>query len=153
MDKNVKTSIDARKNAITSTYTLEGELKTKFDNLFKKIEDLGKTAKDSADFEAKFASSPLNQEYLDLFTEIATKNTATGLKGVANASGKSMGEMVAEGVMDQAGSRIKQAVMPTRAQINQAAYDKVRDIPGVGDAMAVKQHVDFFSRFKKQKDE
>ena len=153
MDQNVKTSIDARKNAITSTYALDGELKTKFDELFKKIEELGKTAKDSADFEAKFASSPLNQEYMDLFTEIATKNTATGLKGVANASGKSMGEMVAEGVMDQAGSRLKQAVMPTRAQINQAAYDKVRDIPGVGDAMTIKQHVDFFSRFRKKKDD
>ena len=153
MDQNVKTSIDARKNAITSTYALDGELKTKFDELFKKIEELGKTAKDSADFEAKFASSPLNQEYMDLFTEIATKNTATGLKGVANASGKSMGEMVAEGVMDQAGSRLKQAVMPTRAQINQAAYDTVRDIPGVGDAMTIKPPVDFFSRFRKKKDD
>ena len=150
MDQNVKTSIDAHKNAITSTYTLEGELKTKFDELFKKIEALGKTAKDSADFEAKFASSPLNQAYMDLFTEIATKNTATGLKGVESASGKSMGEMVAEGVMDQAGSRIKQAVIPTRAQVHQAAFDKARDIPGVGEAMAIKQHVDFFSRFKKK---
>ncbi|MBR3177543.1 hypothetical protein IKF27_01915 [Candidatus Saccharibacteria bacterium] len=153
MDQNVKTSIDARENAITSTYALDGELKIKFDELFKKIEELGKTAKDSADFEAKFASSPLNQEYMDLFTEIATKNTATGLKGVANASGASMGEIIAEGVMDQAGNRIKRAVMPTRAQINQAAYDKARDIPGVGDAMTIKQHVDFFSRFRKKKDD
>lgn len=153
MDQNIKTSIDARKNAITSTYTLEGELKTKFDELFKKIEELGKAAKDSADFEAKFASSPLNQEYMDLFTEIATKNTATGLKGVANASGASMGEIIAEEVMDQAGDRIKQAVMPTRAQIHQKAYDQARDIPVVGEAMTIKQHVDFFSRFRKKKDD
>lgn len=151
MDDNVKISIDARKNAITDTYELEGELKTKFDKLFKKIEDLGKTAKDSADFEAKFAASPLNKEYTDFFTEIATKNVS--LKNVAKASGTSIGEMVAEGVMDAAGSRIKQAVMPTRAQIHQKAFDQARDIPVVGDAMAVKQHVDFFSRFRKKKDD
>ena len=151
MDENVKTSIEARKTAITNTYELDGELKKKFDELFQKIEELGKTAKDSADFEAKFAASPLNQAYLDLFTEIATKNAATGLKGVANATNTSVGEMVAESVMDAAGSRLKQAVVPTRAQVNQAATDKLRSIPGVGDAMAVKQHLDFFSRFKNKK--
>ena len=153
MDENVKTSIEARKTAITNTYEVTGDLKTKFDELFKKIEELGKSAKDSADFEAKFAASPLNQEYVDLFTEIATKNTATGLKGAANAMNTSVGEMVSEEIMDAAGSRLKQAVSPTRAQINQAATDKLRSIPGVGDAMSVKQHLDFFSRFKKPKED
>ena len=152
MDKNIKTSIEARKTAITNNYELSGDLKTKFDELFKKIEELGKTAKDSADFEAKFAASPLNKAYTDFFTEVAMANTETGLKGVAKASGASVGEMVAEGVMDAAGSRLKQVVSPTRAQINQAATDKLRDIPGVGEAMSIKQHVDFFSRFKKPKD-
>ena len=55
--------------------------------------------------------------------------------------------------MDQAGNRIKQAVMPTRAQIHQKVYDQARDIPGVGEAMAIKQHADFFSRFIKKKDD
>ena len=34
----------------------------------------------------------------------------------------------------------------------QEAYDTIRDIPIVGDAMTVKQHFDFFSRFRKKKD-
>ncbi|MBR3366000.1 hypothetical protein IKG48_02685 [Candidatus Saccharibacteria bacterium] len=151
MDENVINSIEARKSAITDNYDLKGELSTKFDELFKKIEALGKTSKDVGDFEAKFAASPLNKEYNDFFTEVATKNIS--LKNVAKASGTSVGEMVAEGVMDATGSRIKQAVMPTRAQVHQAAYNKARDIPGVGEAMSVKQHFDFFSRFKKHKDE
>lgn len=151
MDENVVNSIEARKSAITDNYDLRGELSTKFDELFKKIEALGKTSKNVGDFEAKFAASPLNKEYNDFFTEVATKNIS--LKNVAKASKTSVGEMVAEGVMDATGSRIKQAVAPTRAQINQAAYDKARDIPVIGDAMTVKQHLDFFSRFKKHKDE
>ena len=149
MDENIINSIEARKSAITDNYDLKGDLSTKFDQLFKKIEDLGKTAKDVGDFEAKFAASPLNQEYNDFFTEVATKNIS--LKNVAKSSGTSVGEMASRAVMDQAGSRLKQAVAPTRAQINQAAYDKARDIPGVGEAMSIKQHFDFFSRFKKPK--
>lgn len=149
MDENIVNSIEARKSAITDNYDLKGDLSTKFDQLFKKIEALGKTAKDVGDFEAKFAASPLNQEYNDFFTEVATKNIS--LKNVAKSSGTSVGEMVSEVAMDQAGSRLKQAVAPTRAQINQAAYDKARDIPGVGEAMSIKQHFDFFSRFKKPK--
>ena len=151
MDENIKNSIDARKSAITNTYELKGDLKTKFDALFKKIEELGKSSKDVTDFEAKFAASPLNKEYTDFFTEVATKNIS--LKNVAKASGTSVGEMVAEGVMDAAGSRLKQAVLPTRASINQAATDQLRSTPVVGDAMTVKQHLDFFSRFKKPKGE
>lgn len=151
MDENIKNSIEARKTAITNTYKLEGELKTESDALFKKIEELGKSSKDVTDFEAKFAASPLNKEYTDFFTKVATKNISLG--NVAKASGTSVGEMVAEGVMDAAGSRLKQVVAPTRAQVHQAAYDKARDIPGVGEAMSIKQHVDFFSRFKKPKDQ
>ena len=78
--------------------------------------------------------------------------SGASLKNVAAAGNTSVGEMVAEEVMDAAGSRIKQAVVPTRASIHQAAYDKARDIPGVGEALSIKQHVDFFSRFKKKKD-
>ncbi|MBQ8992355.1 hypothetical protein IJ090_02915 [Candidatus Saccharibacteria bacterium] len=152
MDDTIKASIDARKSALTNSYELK-EYQAEFDDLFRRIEELGKNSQDAADFEAKFAASDLNQEYTNFFTKVAMANTETGLKGVAKSSNTSVGEMVAEEVMEQAGSRLKQAVAPTRAQINQAATDKLRDIPVVGDAMTVKQHLDFFSRFKKPKDD
>lgn len=41
--------------------------------------------------------------------------------------------------------------MPTgRAAVNQKVMDTARGIPVVGDAMSIKQHVDFFKRFKKK---
>ena len=150
MDENIKNSIDIRKQAITNTYELDGKNKEKFDSLFKKIEDLGKDSKDVADFEQKFLASPLNAEYNSLFTEIATSGAS--LKNVAKTSGTSVGTMVSEEIMHATGDRLKQAVVPTRASVHQAAYDKARDIPGVGEALSIKQHVDFFSRFKKKKD-
>jgi hypothetical protein len=160
MDANIRQSIEVRKTAITNIYELNADLQKKFDSLFEKIEELGKTAKDVADFEDKFQKSPLNTEYMNFFTEIATSG-ATLKSGVvdipkanmsttAKASGTSVGTMVSESVMETAGSRIKQAVVPTRASVHQAAYDKARDLPGVGEALSVKQHVDFFSRFKKK---
>ena len=62
MRDDVKMSIDARCNAITSAYDIKNEsLLKKVDDLFKKIEELGKESNDLMDFENKFASSGLNQ--------------------------------------------------------------------------------------------
>ena len=36
--------------------------------------------------------------------------------------------------------------------MRQEAYEKTRDMPIIGDIMTAKQHIDFFSRFKKKKD-
>lgn len=162
MDESIKNSIEARRNAITNLYDVKAcKMEAKFNKLFEGIEKLGKESKDVMDFESKFAASPLNQEYLNFFTEIATIGNQTAasqpkpgikasLEQVAEASGTTVGQMVAENVADAAASRIKQAVSPTRAQVNQAAYDAARDIPVVGEALNVKQQIDFLSRFKKK---
>ena len=71
MNDQIKLSIDGRKAAFENTYELTPDAKKKIDVLFKKIEDLGLECKDSADFEAKLAASPLNQDYINLFTELA----------------------------------------------------------------------------------
>ena len=87
-------------------------------------------------FETDFASSPLAKEYSNLFVEITQINNPSE-------------EKKENYVMDELKDDIKHNV---RRQARQEAYDKVRDIPGVGDALTVKQHFDFFSRFKKNKD-
>ena len=72
MDKYVKQSIDARKDAIFEAYKVgEGE-KKKIDAVFAEMEKLGAKCKDAQEFEAELAKSLVNQKYLDLFTEIAT---------------------------------------------------------------------------------
>ena len=73
MDKIVKLSIEARRNAFDTSYEIKDEdLKKEIDVLFEKINKLGEEAKDAMDFETKFASSPLNTEYTNLFTKIAS---------------------------------------------------------------------------------
>lgn len=152
MDQYVKVSIDSRRDTIFNSFNVNDKFKKKIDDLFKKIEELGKTCKDSADFEAKFAASPLNQEYMDLFTELATAGTVKPLDDKAKKEqDQSMAEAVAEGVMSTAADNVKRAVLPTRASIHQKAYDEARKIPGVGEALHVKQYADLFGGFRRAK--
>ena len=78
MDKNIEQSIKARRDVVFTTYDIKDEkILKKIDELFGKINDLGKKCKDVSEFETKFAASPLNQEYMDLFTEIATRSVTS----------------------------------------------------------------------------
>lgn len=147
MDETIKMSIESRKNAIINTYELSASEKEEVNNLFSKIEQLGMESKDSGEFETKLAASPLNQEYIDLFTKIAT----------SNASKEAKENMVATSAASAAESIVRNAVgaeIPTtRAAVHQKAYDAARDVPILGEALEVKQYADFFGRFKKKKDE
>ena len=147
MDEIVKASIDSRKNAIITAYELNDKQKKEVDDLFTEIEKLGNETKDAGDFETKFAASPLNQQYLDLFTKIATdsaKNAST--KGMITGTATSAAESMVR-------SAVGATIPTTRAAVHQKAYDAARDIPGVGEVLEVKQYADFFGRFKKKKDE
>ncbi len=141
MDDAIKMSIDGRKNAIINTYELNDQQKKEVDDLFARIEALGKESKDSSDFETKLANSPLNQEYIDLFTKLATDN-------ISNAATKD------DIVTDTAKSVIRKAVgneIPTtKAAAHQKVYDAARDIPGVGEVLEIKQYADLFGSFRKK---
>lgn len=140
MDKYVKQSIDARRDAIFAAYQLGDEEKKKVNKLFAEIEKLGETAKDAGDFEAKFAASPLNQKYLDLFTEIATNSQPANMPNVEKPKiGKTIAGGVAAGVAESALDDVTRHVVPTRAAVNQKATDALRDVPVVGDAMDISQ--------------
>lgn len=150
---NVESSIETRKQAFFNAYEIsDSELIGKINVLFSKIEEFGKNCSDVMDFESKFASSDLNQEYINLFTEVAQKCTPKTYTSepVNVKSGK-------EYIMDDIKSEIKyqadSLTQPMRHELYQETYDKVRDIPVVGEALSAKQHFDFFSKFKKKKDE
>ena len=76
MNDLVKNSIDSRKTAILNSYDITDQtLLGKIEDLFNRINELGDGCSEIMDFENKFAASELNQEYIQLFTEIATKCT------------------------------------------------------------------------------
>lgn len=153
MNDLVKNSIEARKTAIFNGYDIKDDtILDKINSLFSKINDFGENCVDSTDFETKFASSELNQEYINLFTEIATKCSPKTYETTQNSDINSDGQYVLEDITSEIKYQAESAIQPLRTQARQEVYDKVRDIPVVGDVLNVKQHIDFFSRFKKKKD-
>ena len=153
MDDLIRLSIDSRKQAIYNMYNVtDKELINKIDNLFDKIYEFGNSCTDNMDFETKFASNSLNQEYINLFTELSSKYSMktidTGDNNVENDSENLNNNMVSD-IKYQA----DELARPIRRKVKQEAYDKVRDVPVIGEALNVKQHVDFFSRFKKKKED
>ena len=158
MDKMIKQGIDARKDAIVASYKIDVEMQKKIDALFAEIEKMGEKCKDSGEFEAEFAKSPLNQKYLDLFTEVATKcqpKVAAPKASMGDVS-KMVATGTAVGVAESAADDALRRVVPTRAAVHQKAYDEVRKVPGVGNAIDVAEKASYGAHlaklFKKKKE-
>ena len=155
MEETVKISIDARKNAFYNAYNItDNNIKNKIDDLFNRINELGMTCSNSMDFETKFATSELNQEYINLFTEIATTCTPITYTGEPRDDIKSDAEYVMDDALSEAKYIAEDITSPMRHQAYQATYDAARDIPVVGQVMEANQYVDLFNKFsgKNKKD-
>ena len=152
MDKLIKQSIDARKNAFSASYKVDAEMQKKIDALFAEIDKLGEKCKDVGEFEAEFQKSLLNQQYLDLFTEIATKcapNTAAPKVDTSGIS-KTIAGGVAVGVAQSAAEQALQNAVPTtRAAVHQKAYDAARSVPGLGDAIDIAEKASYAAHLGK----
>ena len=157
MDKNVKQSIDARRDAFGASFKIDAGMQKKIDALFAEIEKLGAKCGDAGEFEAEFAKSPLNQKYLDLFTEVAS--SCAPKAAAPEASMGEVGKMVAAGtavgVAESAADDALRHVVPTRAAVNQKVTDTVRGVPVVGDAMDVAEKAGYVGHlaglFRKKK--
>lgn len=132
----IKQSIEARKNAIFSSYNVEDKkMLDKIDNLFKKINDFGEKFTDVNEFEKEFANSSLNNDYINIFVELSK----VGAPGIG------------ETILESAANEVVSAVMPSRAVIADKRDQALRDIPVVGDIMQAGQTIDFFNKFRKKK--
>jgi len=150
MDTFVKSSIDARKKAILDAYNITDDvIKEKIENLFNRIDELGESCKDSSEFETKFISSSLNQEYIDLFTNVATNCKPNNLSVSNTDSSYSEGYYTRQ-IANEIEYQLDSATLEARSKIRQEAYDKARDIPVVDKILEVKQYIDFFGKFKKK---
>ena len=150
MNELVKNSIDSRKNAIYNGYNItEQRMIEKIEDLFKRINEFGESCIDSMDFESKFASSALNQEYIKLFTEIATNCQQIVRQSEENRHIRSDAEYAAEEIASEVRYQARNITEPIRRQARQEAYDTARDMPIVGDIMQAKQIADVFGGFKR----
>ena len=151
MDKYIKQSIDARKSAIFNAYELGAGEKKKIDAVFAEMEKLGAKCGDAQEFEAELAKSPVNQKYLDLFTEIATNSTPK--TAAPKASLKEVGKMVAggtaAGAAESAAEQAVRNVVPTRAAVHQKVSDEVRSVPVVGDIVDAGQKASYLGHLGK----
>ncbi len=129
MDSVVKQCIDGRKLAFSSAYELTDVYKKKVDELFKRIEDFGKDCKDAMEFETKFAASPLNKEYTDLFTEVASNCKYILPPPVDNPDVKSDKEQLKDEVLSDAKYLAKDLTMPARRAAREEFDKKMRDTP------------------------
>ena len=130
MDEMIKNSIEGRRNAFVSTYEIkDNKLKKKIDDLFQKIEEFGKSCTDVMDFETKFMGSPLNQEYTDLFTEIATTCKMIEREEVVDPTIKSDEEYVMDDIKSEAKYQMDNLTMPARRKAREAFDSKMRDTP------------------------
>ena len=136
MDQYIKQSIKSRKDAFSMSFEISEKMQKKIDALFLEIEKLGAKCKDVQEFEADFSKSPLNQQYMDLFTEIATESAG---KQAAGQVAKSMATGAVEGLARNALGN----VVPTRAAVHQKAYDEVRKVPGLGNAIDISEKASY----------
>lgn len=145
MNDLVKNSIDSRKAAVLNAYKITDEnLLKKLDDLFERINQFGETCTDAMDFESRFATSELNQEYIALFTEIASCSEQIVYEAQVDPTIKSDKEKLLDDVESELKYQVDELTMPARRIARQEAYDAARNTPIIGDIMNVKQHVDLF---------
>ena len=151
MNDLVRNSIESGKNAILNGYNItEQSIIDKLEDLFNRISEFGESCSDSMDFESKFANSQLNQEYIQLFTEIATTCQQIVRQSEENRHVKSDAKYVADNIKSEIRYQTRNATEPIRRQIRQETYNATRDMPVVGDIMQAKQMMDLFGRFRKK---
>ena len=153
MEEMIKNSIKARKDAFFNMYEIEEQsIIYKIDDLFNRISEFGENFSDYTDFETNFASSTLNQEYINLFTEIAGKCKLKNIEHEEITDVKTDEEYIEDELESELRYQAKEATMPIRRKLRQEAYDTARDMPSVGDVLYAKQNIDLINKFKKKKD-
>lgn len=139
MNEIIKNSVESRKTAIFSSYNItDQDLLNKIDDYFNRLNDYASNYNDVMEFENAFASSELNKEYTNLFIEISSYAN--------NSTNDSKDNIIYDEIKEDITYKV-------RHEAREKTYDKVRDIPIVGEALNIKQHFDLFNKFKKKKND
>lgn len=151
MDEQIKNSINVRKSSIYDYYDLNDAMNGKVEEYFKRVEEFAKDCKDVADFETKFQASPLSQEYMGLFTELATTCSP---KGAMKAQAEAFKERdFKQDMKEELEYQMKDATMPARRMAREQMDRQLRSTPILGDAIQAKQTFDLFGKFRRKKND
>lgn len=130
MNDLVKQGIDARYASFKNSYIIKDDnIKKRIDDLFQKINFLAEECKDNIEFETKFASSPLNREYIGLFTEIASKCEPIKYEDSDAENIKTDKEYLMDEVSSDAKYIVSDLTMPARRKARAEFDSKLRDTP------------------------
>ena len=128
MEEIIKTSIKGRYDAFFNAYEIKDtKIKEEIDALFKRINEFGEKYNSSEEFESAFQKSPLNQEYIDLFTKIAT--SCKPIVYESNGEVKDNNHPVLDEIASDAKYLAKDLTMPARRKAREEFDQKMRDTP------------------------
>lgn len=152
MNEYIKNSIMVRKSSIFDYYDInDNEVLDKINLFFKRVEDYASSIDDPTTFENYFLTN-FNDEYMDLFSLLATK---CKVKGVLKSQTKAFLEKdnVIRNVKEEIKYHIDDAVQDVRHAAYVESMDKLRDTPIVGDLLQAKQNLDMLNKLRKHKDD
>ena len=130
MNEIVKNSIEARKNAIFSSYDIKDEgILLQINQYFDKLNKFGEKYDDVMKFEEDLAKDPLTKEYTDLFIMISIYIIPS--EPEPDEATEMMNEMADD------------AKRFVRRSVKEKAASTARGIPIVGDLMQAKQYADW----------
>ena len=150
MKDDVKLCVESRKNVVVTSFELTSDLNKQLDELFERIIKLAETCSNAQDFETKFMSSELNQEYTDLYTDIAQSCKCKTIQKVEDPDEPSKGQKVFDEASSDAKYLAREISMPARRQARMKMDSKLRDTP-LGKVEQASNMFHLFKRFKKPK--
>ena len=143
MNENIKNSIDARKLAFFGAYKIDDEnLKNEINDLFDRINALGLTCVDANDFENKFQSSPLNQEYIELFKKATLSCKPLIINEINDAIDDKVADVHQE-VVNNIANAAADVTRPVRRRLKWKIYDILRDVPIIKEFIIARQYKEF----------
>ena len=154
MEESVSKQIEMRRQAIDDNYTVPVQAQAAVEQFFADMAQLGEDCADAGEFEARFAASPLNQQYLDIFPQLKVKSSVItqGIKAGAEARAADK-ELLAQDIKEEAEYMLRDIGVQLRRPVMNELRDRARDIPGVGEAVTAGRTVGMLKRlFGKNKD-
>ena len=152
MDEYIENSIQSRYDSIFNLYDISSrEDVDKIDELFSRIREYGNSCKDVSDFETRFATSSLNTDYINLFTEFSTKYQMKDQPQIAEPPTKSRKEGPAKDIADELQYVVTDTtVRPIRGKLANEAKSTMRSMPVVGELMQASNIMSLGKKFKKK---
>ena len=150
MNEYVKLSIKGRKDIFSNNYEIKNkDILDKIEDLFKRIEDFGKNFSDAMEFEQSFMASPLNEEYNNLLSEVASKCKFIMPDEFKEELKEDMKRQAKEDIKSEAKYILEDLSMPARRKAREELDSKLRDTP-LGTLEQISNMKHLFNRFKKK---